>query len=353
MALNLLASYGESIPEEVEDLFTSLGLAAAEDDDEEYGYLFDFDVAPAIDDFVGLSKCQQVAPTVVKESLDIGIQCFVASVSPAEVKILQDPNLFTPVVGRDDVEQQSLTSYGDREFETRGDLLIHLQKYDPAGLRDNVRLFGSAPEEYDGHSNFLGVCRAVRYAYPLKNRSSKRLFSFRDDSTYSKFLLDHDSGEPTVFFGCAHSHHHAWKGVRGVYSCVDTDAEDGSFFRNGNIKDWRKFVNPGDRIFSDVAYGGVHETGMTVNENLRQIYSDIVASGHELCYKGNLRERVVGRVCCFVKVRPHNNEVIWHCVGPPDEAGEELRQELLLAQDESNIQRMGHIIGGEQAVFSA
>lgn len=199
----------------------------------------------------------------------------------------------------------------------------------------------------------LSVWRLVRALHPSRDKISKREYiQGAGSTTLSKVrgLLRRVDYKSAVVFG-AGNYAHRMSYIPRTRICVDTDSWCGpgerSFYLKGNLQDWHHFVRPGELIVSDCST--TDGEGQFIPKEYASIYSDMVARGHNVLFKGDCFDTKDGFCCVdYARYRPHNREVFF-LVSPCVEKNIVRfdREQALEEIRDGNIVRMRHMAVGE------
>lgn len=159
-------------------------------------------------------------------------------------------------------------------------------------------------------SKGLPYFRLMRMLHPGRDRASKNLETTAlGNSTYGKIapFLSHVSSASCVGFGIASKKHRMW-GFPGMRLCVDIKSSGVGMFKEGNLRDWRDFVKPGELIISDCSVADEVDLGMLVPDSYYGIYDEMCRSGHTVIFKAD-KLKYKGPVEHSYIYRSHNREI--------------------------------------------
>jgi len=244
---------------------------------------------------------------------------FLGSLDSKSVKCLNDPGFFNTVVEVVDTHVMGEDTFDGEKFKSRLDMLLYAYKQPNVGgeFRRNLRLYGVPRTTNCG----LSFNRYLRGLFPSRNKASKTFYTRGSGATYTKFDFGLED-KTSIFFGNAHPGHLGDCMLPKNIVNIDTDACGLDGYLEGNVKDWRVFVDKyrPEVIYSDVAVGGDGNEGFGWTRALQNVYQEMIDQSNCICViKVHLIARLSGNVISKIKIRPHNDEIIvqFEGSGPP------------------------------------
>lgn len=235
-----------------------------------------------------------------------------------EIEALNRADLFTPdTSGQSKLYGQTgydeSTSEAELPTHGREELITYLADEDPTELRRNIAEYGLDLDycrESMEQPQFLEFCRKIRRVYPSGNILSKRdQDTLGEGTTLDKFYFPELEEQEAVFFGNAHLGHKAVL-IPGVVKNIDPAVtKETPMFRKGKVQEWKKHVKKTTKvIYSDAAVGD--EFGFKWDNTLAEAYEEMYEAGYDVVYKNHISVPPVAEPVDWVKVRPHNEEII-------------------------------------------